>query len=138
MAKKIYRSEKDKMIGGVCGGLAEYFNIDVVIIRLLWVLLFFLEGSGLIAYLIAWVVIPSDNSIRYDSFGSEVVDEKPNHKESSTISGSHVVGLILIVLGILMLVKNYVPYFPWHKLWPLALIAAGVGLIVHNARGDRQ
>lgn len=56
--KKLYRSEKDKKIGGVCGGLGEYFNIDPTIVRLAWVLFTCLGGAGLLAYLICLLVIP--------------------------------------------------------------------------------
>ena len=58
--KRLYRSGKDKMLGGVCGGIAEYFNIDPTIIRLLWVLWILAFGSGILAYIIAWVVIPKN------------------------------------------------------------------------------
>ena len=57
--KRLYRSKKNRVIAGVCGGLGEYFNIDPVFIRLLWVLLVFAMGTGILAYLIAWLVIPS-------------------------------------------------------------------------------
>ena len=56
--RRLYRSKKDKIIGGVCGGIGEYFNIDPVIIRLLWSLLIFVGGSGILAYLVAWLIIP--------------------------------------------------------------------------------
>ncbi len=63
MAKKkirrLYRaSEKDSMIAGVCAGIADYFKIDPVLIRLLWVLFVFGYGMGILAYLIAWIIIP--------------------------------------------------------------------------------
>ncbi|MDI9414054.1 MAG: PspC domain-containing protein [Bacillota bacterium] len=60
MAKKVYRSRRDKKIAGVCGGLAEYFNVDPTIIRLIWVILFFAYGLGLIPYIICWIIIPED------------------------------------------------------------------------------
>jgi phage shock protein C len=56
--RKLYRSQNDKMIGGVCGGLANYFNWDSSIIRLLFTLLFLLGGHGLLVYLILWIVMP--------------------------------------------------------------------------------
>ncbi|MFA6263839.1 MAG: PspC domain-containing protein [Candidatus Babeliales bacterium] len=56
--ERLYRSRTDRKIGGVCGGLATYFNIDPVIIRLLFMLFVFLGGSGVIVYVIAWFVIP--------------------------------------------------------------------------------
>ena len=56
--RRVYRSRTEKRIAGVCGGLAKYFDIDPVIVRLAWVLLFFLGGSGIFLYIIAWIVIP--------------------------------------------------------------------------------
>ena len=56
--KKLYRSRKDTKIAGVCGGIAEYFNVDSNIIRLLAVLSIFFGGGGIIAYIIAWIIIP--------------------------------------------------------------------------------
>lgn len=56
--KKLYRSGKNKVISGVCGGIGEYLNVDPTIIRLLWLLLIFAGGAGLLLYLIAWLIIP--------------------------------------------------------------------------------
>lgn len=56
--KKLYRSEVNKMICGVCGGLAEYLNLDPTLIRLLWVLFCALGGSGILAYIVAAIIIP--------------------------------------------------------------------------------
>jgi phage shock protein C len=58
MGNKLYRSQDDKMIGGVCGGLAEHFKIDPSLVRLAFALLFFLGGHGLLVYLILWIIIP--------------------------------------------------------------------------------
>ena len=58
MAKKLYRSTTDKMLGGIAGGLAEYFDIDPTLIRLVWVLFFLVGGSGVLAYIIAWIIMP--------------------------------------------------------------------------------
>jgi len=56
--KRLYRSKKEKILGGVCGGIAEYFNKDPTLIRLLWILFTFLGGAGILAYIIAWIIIP--------------------------------------------------------------------------------
>ena len=58
MEKKLYRSRQNRMLGGVCGGIGEYLNLDPTVIRLLWVLFSFMGGSGLLAYLICLVIIP--------------------------------------------------------------------------------
>jgi phage shock protein C len=58
--KILYRSKNNKIIAGVCSGIAEYFNIDPTIVRLLWLLLALSGGAGVIAYIIAWVIIPEE------------------------------------------------------------------------------
>jgi phage shock protein C len=58
--KRIYRSRKERMIGGVCGGLGYYLNIDPVLVRLVWVVLFFFAGVGLLAYILSWIIIPEE------------------------------------------------------------------------------
>lgn len=73
----MYRSEKDKMIGGVCGGLAEYFNIDSTIVRLVFALIVIYGGSGLILYIILWIVVPTESQKKESS--EEVV--KKNTEE---------------------------------------------------------
>lgn len=61
MTKRLYRSKKDRMIAGVCGGLAEYFNIDPVIVRLIAALLLLPGGlPGLVPYLVFWVIVPEE------------------------------------------------------------------------------
>ncbi|WP_363317195.1 PspC domain-containing protein, partial [uncultured Porphyromonas sp.] len=59
LEKRLYRSRGDRMLGGVCGGIAEYFNMDSSLVRILWVLFTLMGGSGLLIYLICLVVIPS-------------------------------------------------------------------------------
>jgi len=57
--KKLYRNTKDKVIAGVCSGIADHFNTDPVLIRLLWVILTLISfGAGILAYIIAWIIIP--------------------------------------------------------------------------------
>lgn len=60
MNKRLYKSNKNKMLEGVCGGIAEYFNLDPTLIRLGWILFCALGGCGILAYIIAAVVIPRD------------------------------------------------------------------------------
>ena len=60
MSKKLYRSPTNRKIAGVCGGIGEYVNLDPTVIRLIWVLLVFCAGTGLLAYLIAALIIPEN------------------------------------------------------------------------------
>lgn len=63
MNKKLYKSNTNKMICGVCGGLGEFFGIDPTIIRLTWAILGLMGGSGIVAYLLAAVIIPNSEII---------------------------------------------------------------------------
>lgn len=63
MEKKLYRIEEGKKICGVCGGIAEYFNVDPTLIRLAWVLLVFFAGCGILAYFIAAIVMPNKSEV---------------------------------------------------------------------------
>jgi phage shock protein C len=58
--KRLYRSKNNRFIAGVCGGIAEYSNIDPTIIRLLWLFLSLIWGTGFFAYIIAWIIIPEE------------------------------------------------------------------------------
>ncbi|VVB79643.1 PspC domain protein [uncultured archaeon] len=58
--KRLYRSKTDRVIAGVCGGIGEYLGIDPVIVRLVWVLLTLCAGAGILAYILAWVIIPKE------------------------------------------------------------------------------
>jgi phage shock protein C len=59
-AKRLFRSKNDRVLGGVCAGLGNYFNIDPVLVRVVWVISFFVGGVGFLAYLIAWIIVPEE------------------------------------------------------------------------------
>jgi phage shock protein C len=60
MTKKLYRSNRDKIIGGVCGGLADYFEVDVTLVRVIVLVLMFAYGFGILAYILAMIIIPRE------------------------------------------------------------------------------
>lgn len=63
MQKKLYKSSENRMICGVCGGIGEYFNIDPTVVRLAWAIFCLLGGSGVLAYILAAIIIPSNPEI---------------------------------------------------------------------------
>jgi len=75
MSKKLYRSKKDKKIAGVCGGIAEYFDVDSTLVRLFTVLTLLLGGAGVVAYIIAWIIVPENPE--------QVSDDKFDKREES-------------------------------------------------------
>ncbi len=150
MEKKLYRSRKDCMLGGVCGGIAEYFNIDSTLVRLLAVLIVLMGGAGVIAYIIGWIIIPKNPQQESDKNfekreeikdkitkgAKDLVEEVREHFEnkepevSSEKSRRILGGLIIIAIGLLFLVNSFFPWIQWGKLWPLILIALGISIMV--------
>lgn len=145
MYKKLYRSVTDKMIGGVCGGIAEYFGIDPVIVRLVFVLAVIFGGSGILAYIILWIIIPQkpfiitpfnqDKSKENDYGNTEAENKNQNEFKMNMISDkqnnkSVFAGAFLIVLGVIFLLNNFVPGFYFKDYWPLVLIGLGLAIIV--------
>ena len=82
--KKLYRSRENKKVGGVCGGIAEYFDLDPTLVRLGAIVLIFIWGAGLLAYIVAWAIIPERPAhvdVDYD-VSSEPVYEDQQEDES--------------------------------------------------------
>lgn len=126
--KKLERDTQHKVIGGVCSGLANYFNIDVSLLRILVACLILFAGAGFWVYIILWLVMPAatlgQTSNETSQFvAEEVPDASPKGK------GSLVFGLILIGIGTLGLLHRFVPEFNWQMIWPLALIVLGIFLL---------
>jgi phage shock protein C len=61
--RKLYRSRTQRMVAGVCGGLAEYFNLDATLMRVLFLVLAVVGGSGLVIYLVMWIIVPDESKI---------------------------------------------------------------------------
>ena len=55
--KRLYRSAKHRILGGICGGIGEYFNIDPIFVRLIWILFTLIYGIGILFYILAWILI---------------------------------------------------------------------------------
>ena len=117
------------MIAGIAGGLAKYLGIDPVLVRLGIVVLVIAGGSGILAYLVAWIVIPEEPP------RSDADWEESQATQTIPASGKTrtVVGITLVVIGIGLLAEWAMPALN-DILWPLAVIAAGAGLIFYGAR----
>jgi len=131
MEKKLQRDTQHKVIGGVCAGLANYFDMDATLLRLLLAFLILFAGTGFWLYIILWIVMPSGriepSSDGVETFVSETSQPKKNR-------GSMVVGLTFIGLGALGLLHRFVPVFNWQMIWPIALIVLGLVLILPKAK----
>ncbi len=152
MAKKLYRSTADKMLGGVAGGLAEYFDIDSTLVRVLFIVVVFLGGGGIIAYIILWIVVPQKpyelpkypfTQSEPESGSGSNFSSAENKSDSFNVSNGSVAGtmtkssnkqiwvaIVLMVIGSLLLLDNIFPRFDFDHYWPVILIAIGVGLLL--------
>lgn len=136
MSKKLFRSRNDKVLAGVCGGIADYFAIDPTLVRIAWVIFTLMGGAGIIAYIICAIVFPEGQSYNTELNDDEYVvgaknyeDKYNNYDDGANEKNKILIGSILIVLGVLFLVKRYVYWFDLGKLWPIALIGLGVFII---------
>jgi len=113
--KKLYRSRNNKILAGICGGLGEYFQIDPVIIRLLWIVLSLIWGFGVILYIIAIFIIPPEPQENNYSEQSKETSEDEHHHISHNIEDEDrkiVIGLfalLFIVIGLIILVSMITP-----------------------------
>ncbi|NEU07301.1 PspC domain-containing protein [Flavihumibacter sp. R14] len=158
MEKKLQRNEQDKMLAGVCAGLAEYFDVDVTWIRIAFVVATLAGFSGVLAYIILWIAVPAKPFIpgAYNSHQSRYSADYRVYEESKEPSayntytvpeppvparkagnGRMIAGLVLVAFGAFFLLDefNVIPYwFDFDKLWPLIFIIPGILIISKNGR----
>ena len=167
----------DRIVGGVCSGLAEGFHVEALWVRLAFVILTFINGVGILLYVVLWVLMPEQAGYRapgktvFESMSSDVkrawtdvraqfggtrpattsapvdpsplaaspdppvpgqaVQAAPPPPQTTARNPSFIFGAILIVIGIAFLVAN-TGFVDWSVLWPAALVALGIGLLVRN------
>lgn len=156
--KRLYRDTSHKVLGGVCSGLGNYFDLDPLLFRLIFIVGVLVAGSGILLYLILWIAMP-EQKIFPSSFAnaaseSNSASEKPGASSSSPEAdtfppkdsvppvqrrkGSLTGGLVLITLGIIFLVDEFFPHIGFGDLWPAILVVIGIGLLVTGMTGKNQ
>lgn len=134
-SKRLYRSREHAMIGGVCAGIAEYFDTDPSLIRLALVLLFFAGGVGILAYIVAWIIVPQKPLITAAASAETSLEEPPAAAASDSVEEVNrprfILGIILIALGGLFLLGSLHVWhwFSFFRLWPMILIIIGIMII---------
>ncbi len=113
------RSRTDRLIAGVCGGVGRYLGVDPVLIRVAFVVLAIAGGSGVLLYILGWILIPEEKE------GEELGEAPPSSADTARL----VFGAALIGVGVILLLGLSIPRIGKY-LWPLALIAVGVAVIV--------
>lgn len=141
--RKLYKSRKDKIIDGVCGGIAEYFDIDPTIVRVVWFASLLIHGFGILAYIVAAIIVPPN----------------PGHQnlkksEKKTHQPQIFWGILLIVIGVFLFLRTWhVPFFwhwpihiwywewwdiPWRIIGPLLLIGLGIFYIIYALKSEKS
>lgn len=153
MAKRLVRLKKGRIIGGVCSGLGDYFDIDPVLFRLIFVLVVFAGGTGILAYIILWIVLPDENNSSYAEDISKTAQEKDEKKKGENkkelgekaqkevqdladkykeVDGKMIIGGVLVLLGLIFMFNNLIPSWNFLKLWPLAVVILGLALVINS------
>ena len=145
--KRLYKSQRNKVIAGVCGGIAEYLDVDPVLIRLIAVLFFFTGGATLIAYIVGMIIMPNQpvqGTGTFDQAQASTIPPAPDQDAGSrNFAGSLIIGVIMIVFGLHFLLRN-IPFFHpyywwfwdmgWKFFWPSILILVGLFVIFRGTR----
>jgi phage shock protein C len=149
MQRKLYRSQRDVILGGVCSGLADYFGIDTAIIRVLFVLFAVAGGPGLLVYFVLWVVIPREDKgssaplFEGDELGSRargMGQEFSQAVRQPDQRALRYLGIGLLLGGVWLFLQTLnLPWLSWLNtslLWPLALVIIGGVMLSRAIRGE--
>ncbi len=152
MTNKLYRSQTDKMLGGVCGGLAKYLRVDLTIVRLFFVVLTLLGGFGPLVYLIMWIIVPLEDHVYTDSnpnkFEGEDIKERAGMVRDDFINAvkqpnqntARFIGIGLVLAGGFFLLQQLdIKWLNWLDngvLWAALILLAGVALLVRATRKE--
>ena len=137
--KKLYRAGKGHVLGGVCAGFADYLSIDVVILRILWLVLTLIQGVGAIAYLVCLVLIPKNPDH----------EKLPVSEQKKAENTGLYIGVALIVIGLSFAFNNWFDFFwwdfdwfffniHWNVIWPILLIIFGAWYIFRSSQKDDE
>ncbi len=118
--KRLYRDDENNIICGVCAGFADYFKVDPTLVRFIWVILAFINGIGVLLYIIGCVIMPKKSEIDY----------KAPIYYSSDESKKKLLGFIFIGLGILVILTTTFSRAVWQWIWGFTFIILGIILIL--------
>jgi phage shock protein C len=143
-AARLERSRDERVVAGVCGGLGRYLGVDPVLLRIGAVLLVFAGGTGIVLYVIGWIVMPEEPETVVGPApeprepgepGEPPESPAPPPPEAERARGAVILGLVFVALGAFFLVDEIWPdLLAWEYVWPLALIAVGIAVLARARR----
>jgi phage shock protein C len=163
---RLNRSVNGRVIGGVAGGLADFFGMDPTIVRLIFVLLAVFGGGGVLLYIILWIVLPERNAFNtfnsynpppsssappsgggdsgigetYEGFGKpdNAFTAAPDMASKRKFEGSLIGGVVLILIGSFFLAERFIPRISFGDFWPLLLVVVGLVLIFNSLPAKKR
>lgn len=124
--RRLYRSDAQRVVAGVCGGLGEYFALDPVWFRIGFVVLSIGGGSGILIYLMMWLLIqPAPDGYTAPSAGR------------ASITGAVVVGMVFMIVGTIALVNTIAPWMGQY-VWPIVFLLGGLALVMGGLNRDNR
>jgi phage shock protein C len=148
MNRRLYQSRTDSIIGGVAAGLADYLGADPALVRVAWALIAIVTGgAGIVAYVVAWIVVPEAPKGVASTTGSPALDPVTGQPDPSaplpaasaadrrpSTNPGLLVGVGLVLLGAWFLAREYLPPIDWSLVWPVLLIGVGALILLTTAR----
>ena len=139
MNRRLYRCRHDRVLAGVAGGVAEYFQLDPSLVRLLWFLSIFVGGLGVLLYIGLALIVPLE-PLSDEATASDSAATVEGHRHVARGSGrlTTIIGFALILIGSLALIDAFLPAWTdsWRYLWPVFLVGIGVLLVVGAVRRE--
>ncbi len=138
-SKKLYRAGKGHVIGGVCAGVADYFNIDVTLVRILWLVFALINGIGAVVYLVCLLLIPKNPEH----------EKLPPEEQKRSPQAGMFLGVALVLIGLSIGFHTWFdlfwwdfPWFywniDWHLVWPILLVVFGVWVIYQSSKKEES
>lgn len=122
--KKLVRSRRDRVFGGVLGGIAEHFNFDSTLLRLIFIFIAFVSVKGaLLLYIILYLIIP---------------DEKNANTTNKSREDRTTLGIVLIVVGLILFLNELYSFLTFKLIWPILLIIAGFYVLIKGIEEGRN
>jgi phage shock protein C len=155
MKQKLYRNRSGVMLGGVCGGLGDFFGIDSNLVRIIFVVLALIHGIGIPIYLVLWLIVPPEGETKETAkeamqTGAEEIAAKVRAMggevrevvKRAPSGAAAFIGIVLILLGILFLLSNlgvfWIGWVGFRILWPILLIIVGAVFLWRRFSGGRD
>lgn len=133
--KRLFRDRSSRMVGGVASGLAAYLDIDPVLVRVGFVLGAFANGIGILGYIILWVLVPQ-RPYAYDVYPESTIVDTPSPTTSRRGGNAGMIfGIALVAIGLITLADNLFDVVDLEQLWPMVIVAMGIGLIARSVTG---